>query len=320
MSKHKKDYFEIKWKTNLPYRYSIGNLSVKFFEELKENKKIFGSKCPRCGKVHFPPRGVCAECMVEMKVENMIQLYDTGTLVGFTVINYPFVDPQTGGIRPFPYGYGLFKLDGADTYTMHFIDETDVSKLKVGMRVKAVYKEERDGNLGDIPYFKIIKERPKPKRKKVEKMEEEIDERLVYRGRIKVPYKHVAGAYVEKFITEIDKNQRIMGTKCPKCGKVYVPPRMICVECFEKMEEWVEVDNKGTVKGFTVVSHSTPVMPLEPPFAYALITLDGSNTEMVHIIKETDPKKLKEGMRVEAVFKEKPRKRITDIEYFKVIE
>ena len=37
MSKQKEKPFEIKWKTDLPYRYSIGKLSVKFFEELKEN-------------------------------------------------------------------------------------------------------------------------------------------------------------------------------------------------------------------------------------------------------------------------------------------
>jgi hypothetical protein len=144
-------------------------------------------------------------------------------------------------------------------------------------------------------------------------------EKKIFKGRIKVPYKHTAGAYVENFITNIDKNNKIMGIKCPKCGEIYVPPKMICFKCFEKMEEWVEVGNKGTVKGFTLITHSTPVMPLEPPFAYALIHLDGSTTDIIHLIKETDPKKLKEGIRVEAVFKEKPRKRITDIEYFKVI-
>jgi len=150
--------FEIKWKTDLPYRYSIGKLAVKFFEELKDNKKILGSKCPKCGKVYFPPRAVCADCFVKMELEDMVELPPKGTLEGFTVVNYPFTDPSTGGIRPFPYGYALFKLDGADTYTMHFINETDVSKMKVGQRVEAVFKEKREGDMGDIPYFRIIEE------------------------------------------------------------------------------------------------------------------------------------------------------------------
>ena len=150
--------FEIKWKTDLPYRYSIGKLAVKFFEELKKNKKIMGSKCSKCGKVNFPPRAVCADCMIEMTVDDMVELSPKGTLEGFTVVNYPFTDPNTGGMRPFPYGYALFKLDGADTYTMHFINETDYTKMKVGQRVEAVFKEEREGNIGDIMYYKVIKE------------------------------------------------------------------------------------------------------------------------------------------------------------------
>lgn len=156
--KDKEQEFVIKWKTNLQYRYSIGKLAEKFFGELKENKKIHGSKCPKCGRVHFPPRAVCADCLVEMTLKDMVELPPRGTLEGFTVVNYPFVDPTTGGMRPFPYGYAIFKLDGADTYTMHFLNETDPTKLKIGQRVEAVFKEKREGNLGDIQYFKIIED------------------------------------------------------------------------------------------------------------------------------------------------------------------
>jgi uncharacterized OB-fold protein len=94
-----------------------------------------------------------------MTVDDMVELSPRGTLEGFTVVNYPFTDPTTGGLRPFPYGYAIFKLDGADTYTMHFVDETDYTKLKVGQRVEAVFKEEREGNIGDIMYYKIIEDK-----------------------------------------------------------------------------------------------------------------------------------------------------------------
>ena len=156
MGKKEKE-FQIKWKTDLPYRYSIGKLAVKYFEELK-NKKIMGSKCPKCGKRYMPPRAVCANCFIEMTVEDMIEFSPKGTLEGFTVVNYPFVDPNTGGMRPFPYGYGIFKLDGADTYMMHFVDETDHTKFKIGQRVEAVFKEKTEGDIYDIPYFRLIKE------------------------------------------------------------------------------------------------------------------------------------------------------------------
>jgi len=150
-------------------------------------------------------------------------------------------------------------------------------------------------------------------------MSKEERNKKIFKGRIKVPYKHTAGAYVEKFITEIGKNNKIMGVKCPECKKVYVPPKMVCFKCFKKMDEWVEVESHGTLQGFTVVTHSTSVMPLDPPYAYGIIRLEGADTDFIHIIKEGNPENLKVGMKLEAVFKEKPRKRILDIEYFKPI-
>ncbi|MBD3196321.1 MAG: DNA-binding protein, partial [Candidatus Lokiarchaeota archaeon] len=66
------------------------------------------------------------------------------------------------------------------------------------------------------------------------------NEKKIYRGRIKVPYKHTAGHYVQTFLEGIGKEDKILGVKCPKCGKIYVPPKMVCFECFEKMEEWKE--------------------------------------------------------------------------------
>ncbi len=140
-----------------------------------------------------------------------------------------------------------------------------------------------------------------------------------FHGMIKVPYRHVAGAYVGRFIQEIGNNRKIMGVKCSKCGKVYVPPKMVCFECFEKMDDWVEVGKQGTVKGFTVVTHETAVMPKKSPYAYGIIELDGADTGFVHLIKESDPSKLKIGMKVEAVFKDNPEGNILDIEYFKPV-
>ncbi|MBA7617633.1 hypothetical protein ES703_24949 [subsurface metagenome] len=161
--------FQIRWKTNLPYRYSIGELAVKYFEELKK-RKIMGIKCHKCAKVYMPPRRVCPDCFVEMTLDDMVELSTKGTLEGFTVVNYPFVDPNTGAMRPFPYGYLICKLDGADTYLMHFCDETDHTKFKIGQRVEAVfcdeldkehesYREELKGDIYDITYFRIISDK-----------------------------------------------------------------------------------------------------------------------------------------------------------------
>ncbi len=161
MSEKKEEPFTINWLTDLPYRYALGPVASKFFRVLKESGKLLAIKCRKCGKVLFPPRSVCADCLVEMTVDDMVELSGEGSLDGFTVVNYPFVDPNTGETRPFPYGYGAIKLKGTDTWMLHFVDETDPGKIKPGMLVKAVIKpkNERKGTLEDIPYFRAVEKK-----------------------------------------------------------------------------------------------------------------------------------------------------------------
>jgi hypothetical protein len=104
-----------------------------------------------------------------------VPLSNKGTVMTFTVLTFGFVDPSTGIERPVPYTAIFVKPDGADTSFGHFLDETDLSKIKIGMRVEAVYEENRIGSLLDIKHFTAIKEpeakpkeakKPKPKKSK----------------------------------------------------------------------------------------------------------------------------------------------------------
>ena len=47
-------------------------------------------------------------------------------------------------------------MKGAATRLQHFVTASDPSKLRIGMSMKAVFREERKGNLTDILYFKAI--------------------------------------------------------------------------------------------------------------------------------------------------------------------
>jgi uncharacterized OB-fold protein len=72
------------------------------------------------------------------------------------VLNFGFIDPDTGTQKPVPYTCAFIKPDGADTAIAHFIDETDMEKLDIGMRVRAVFEEKRTGRLLDIKHFTVI--------------------------------------------------------------------------------------------------------------------------------------------------------------------
>jgi hypothetical protein len=81
---------------------------------------------------------------------------DTGTVVAFTIVHLPILDPVTQEARPSPYGMALIQLDGADTALNHFLGEGDMGKLQVGRRVRAVWREHRSGRLTDISHFEAI--------------------------------------------------------------------------------------------------------------------------------------------------------------------
>jgi uncharacterized OB-fold protein len=80
----------------------------------------------------------------------------TGKIATFTQVNFPFLDPFTGEERPVPYCYGRVELDGADNSFMGFFDVKDFRKLKVGMKVRAVFREERTGTMRDFSHFEVL--------------------------------------------------------------------------------------------------------------------------------------------------------------------
>mgnify|MGYP000132520858 CR=1 FL=1 len=139
-----------------PYNYSLGRYGSRLLKELRDNKRIVGIKCPRCGHVYVPPRQVCGKCFAKM--DEFVEVSSKGVLDSFTVVYFSFLDPETGEKRPVPYGYGRIKLHGADSEFLHFLEESDIDKLKIGLPVEAVFRENRTGSFKDIKYFRVIRE------------------------------------------------------------------------------------------------------------------------------------------------------------------
>ncbi len=133
-----------------PYHNWYGAVASRFFTHLRDNSTIFGNKCQRCQKVFVPPRSVCPDCF--SKIEEWIQLPGTGALAAYTVVHYLYSN-NCQPRRP-PYVLGIVRLDGADTGLCHFLDEVGPDEIRIGMRVQAVFSQERKGNILDIAYFK----------------------------------------------------------------------------------------------------------------------------------------------------------------------
>ncbi len=142
-------------------------------------------------------------------------------------------------------------------------------------------------------------------------------ERIVFPGKVSLPFSYSAGRTASRFFVELRDNQRIMGKKCPQCRRVIVPAQLFCKDCFVDTTEWVEVGPGGTLISFTVVYRTQPHHPAETPFAYGIIKPDGADTSLVHLLGEIDPADIKHGMRLRAFFREERGGSILDIAYFR---
>lgn len=144
-------------------------------------------------------------------------------------------------------------------------------------------------------------------------------ERMVLPGKVDLPFSYSAGRTASRFFVELRDHQRIMGKKCPRCHRVIVPPQLLCNACFVETDQWVEVGTEGTLATFTVVYHAGSHHPKKTPLAYGVIKLDGADTSLVHFLEETDVDQIRHGMRVRAVFAEKRKGHILDIECFRAV-
>lgn len=57
--------------------------------------------------------------------------------------------------------------------------------------------------------------------------------------------------------------EKLMGSKCKKCGTLFSPPRPICFKCFSREMEWAELKGKGKLLTFTCIYVGPPWMIAE---------------------------------------------------------
>jgi uncharacterized OB-fold protein len=136
----------------VPYRYSMGATTSRFFAEIRDKGKIMGIRCPQCDVVFVPPRTTCGRCFSQL--HEWVEVGNRGTLETYTQVRYQTsVQPAVA-----PFYYGIIKLDGADTGLAHIVGDLKGQEPRIGMRLQAVFKEERKGNMLDIHYFKPVAE------------------------------------------------------------------------------------------------------------------------------------------------------------------
>ena len=143
----------IKTSMNLTWRYASGAAMERFCTSLLK-RRIEALRCSGCGKRYLPPRPFCGNC--RLRLSEWVPVADEGTLEAWTVQYLPILDSRTGKMRDVPYGMGLIRLDGADTTLNHYLTENDPQRLRAGLRVRAVWSDERNGAMNDILHFEVL--------------------------------------------------------------------------------------------------------------------------------------------------------------------
>lgn len=144
-------------------------------------------------------------------------------------------------------------------------------------------------------------------------------EPMVYPGKINVPYHWWAGETASKFFIALRDEKKILGTKCPACGKTFLPPRKHCPLCYNVPTEWVPISHEGEVVSFTIARKARAALVKQVPVIFALIKLDGADTAILHYLENVKPEKVKIGLRVRAVFAEERKGRMQDIVHFEPV-
>ena len=133
---------------SLDYLYAASPEESAFYRGLNEGR-IVGQRCPTCQKVYVPPRSACPSDGTPTAEE--VEVSQTGTITTFCIVNVPFLGQK---ITP-PYVSAYVLLDGADIAVLHLILGVDAAEVRMGMRVKAVWKPEAEWtySLENIDHF-----------------------------------------------------------------------------------------------------------------------------------------------------------------------
>jgi uncharacterized OB-fold protein len=136
--------------------------------------------------------------------------------------------------------------------------------------------------------------------------------------KIQIPYNYSAGPPMTVFLRGL-REKTIYASLCAACGRRSVPPLSFCGRCWLPIENYVVVDQKGTLESFV----ESPAIPTElpgldlPPI-YGLIRLQDCSTSLVHLIQPARGFTPQAGASVRPAWREERTGSILDILHFQV--
>jgi uncharacterized protein len=280
------------------YTRSLGPVLTRVMAGLAE-RQILGSRAAD-GRVYVPPAEYDPVTFAPPQ-----QLVAVGP--GGTVLTWSW-QPEPGEGQPLshPFAWALIKLDGADTGLLHAVDAETAANMHTGMRVQPRWADCPAGHITDIVCFEPESDGPSDRAasaagEPVPIVSSGADPGMIITP-IRLHYVHSASAEESRYLRGLAEG-KVIGQRCPACGKVYVPPRGACPVDGVPTTTDVELPDVGTVTTFCVVNVPFQGQRVPSPYVAASVLLDGADIAFQHLILGCDPADVRMGMRVRAVWK-----------------
>jgi uncharacterized OB-fold protein len=150
-------YLVTRYEADLGYSWSSGKAISRFLGGLRDGE-IWGRSCRGCGRTMVPPRMYCELCF--RPTDEWVRLQGTGEVVTYSVSYVNADASRREGEEPIVVA--VIEIDGASPMMglLHLLGEVSPDGLSVGMKVEAVWKpkEERQGAITDIKYFRPLRQ------------------------------------------------------------------------------------------------------------------------------------------------------------------
>jgi uncharacterized protein len=275
-------------KLSFDYTRSVGPLLSQFFTALRE-RRIVGVRGSD-GRVHVPPAEF--DPVTYERLTEIVPVSSVGTVQSWTWQSTPL----EGQPLDKPFAWALIALDGADTPLLHAVAAESSEEVRTGARVHAHWVDEPVGAITDIAYFALGDE-PEP--------EGAPDDREPVNVQVTpswIEIQHTASLPETKFLRALEEGT-LLAARTGENGKVYFPPKEADPATGLELDQFIELQDKGTVTTFAIINIPFPGQRIKPPYVAAYVLLDGADIPFLHLVTEIDPADVRMGMRVEAVWK-----------------
>jgi uncharacterized OB-fold protein len=99
---------------------------------------------------------------------------------------------------------------------------------------------------------------------------------------------------IEQFYKFLSQG-KLMAGKCVKCGKIHMPPRPLCDNCYSQQFSWVQVLGKGKLLTYTIINVAPQQFQALTPYPVGIVELE-NGLKIPGMIQDIAQDKLKIGM------------------------